>query len=55
MSEAVVKHLKEILLVWIRMMKGRKSFDRLIIRQNSLPGAEEEFRRKLIDLYRPKG
>jgi phosphonate transport system substrate-binding protein len=57
LSEAVVKRLKEILLGMDQDDEGQK-----ILRQTDnttkfdmLPGGEEEFRRKLIDLYRPRG
>jgi phosphonate transport system substrate-binding protein len=57
LSEAVVKRLKEILLNMDQDDEGQK-----ILRQtdnttkfDTLPGGEEEFRRKLIDLYRPRG
>jgi phosphonate transport system substrate-binding protein len=57
LSEAVVKRLKEILLSMDQDDEGQK-----ILRQTDnttkfdmLPGGEEEFRRKLINLYRPRG
>lgn len=57
LSEAVVKRLKEILLNMDQDDEGHK-----ILRQtdnttkfDALPGGEEGFRRKLIDLYRPRG
>ena len=57
LSEAVVKRLKEILLSMHQDDEGQK-----ILRQTDnttkfdmLPGGEEAFRRKLIDLYRPRG
>lgn len=56
LSEPMVKRLKQILLSMDKDDEGRK-----ILRQSdnttkfdSLPGGEEAFRRKLIDLYRPR-
>jgi phosphonate transport system substrate-binding protein len=56
LPEPTVKRLKQILLDMDKHEEGRK-----ILRQtdntskfDTLPGGEEEFRRKLMDLYRPR-
>jgi phosphonate transport system substrate-binding protein len=57
LPEPVVKHLKEILLSMDQNEEGQK-----ILRQTDgttkfdlLPGGEEMVRRKLVELYRPRG
>jgi len=56
MPEPVVKRLKEILLGMDRDEEGQKILRQTdnTIKFDTLPGGEEQFRRKLINLYHPR-
>jgi ABC-type phosphate/phosphonate transport system substrate-binding protein len=57
LPELVIKRLKEILLGMHQDEEGRKILAQTggTTKFDALPGGEELVRRKLVDLYRPRG
>jgi phosphonate transport system substrate-binding protein len=57
LSDAIINRLRQILLAMDQDDEGRKILRATdnTTKFDSLPGGEEEFRRKLIELYRPRG
>ena len=57
LSDAIINRLRQILLSMDQDDEGRKILRATdnTTKFDSLPGGEEEFRRKLIELYRPRG
>jgi len=57
LPEPVIKRLKEILVTMHQDEEGRKILSQTgdTTKFDSLPGGEESMRRKLVELYRPRG